>query len=290
MWREGSVSSDDHQDSESNALVPRPGTGLAETGRRTHPVISRMSRDVLARAKAQQGLSKARFRLGKYAFREPDYRQILDWAEALGESPEWVLEQLEASRMKPETWEHWEPITFVVEDGAIRSLVLDFERLPMTLKPWRKGLLIREMGLIGWPEKTLTALNFPLLPSFTHLNCRRNDFTELDLTPVPGLTYLDCSNNQLTELDLTPVPRLITLNCRNNQLTELDLSPVPELTSLDCIGSALTELDLTPVPGLTRLDCSSNQLTELDLTPVPGPGRSHQALLIFEDLHVDDFR
>jgi hypothetical protein len=73
MWREGSVSSDDHQDSESNALVPRPGTGLAETGRRTHPVISRMSRDVLARAKAQQGLSKARFRLGKYAFREPDY-------------------------------------------------------------------------------------------------------------------------------------------------------------------------------------------------------------------------
>jgi hypothetical protein len=48
---------------------------------------------------------------------------------------------------------NWEPIAFVVEDGAIRSLVLNFKRLPMALKPWREGLLIREMGLIGWPER-----------------------------------------------------------------------------------------------------------------------------------------
>ena len=68
------MSADDNREFSSNALVPRPGTGLAETGRRTHPVLARMSRDLLARAEAQ-GLSTARYRLGKYVFREPDYRQ-----------------------------------------------------------------------------------------------------------------------------------------------------------------------------------------------------------------------
>jgi hypothetical protein len=47
------MSADDNHESSSNALVPRPGTGLAETGRRTHPVLARMSRDLLARAEAQ---------------------------------------------------------------------------------------------------------------------------------------------------------------------------------------------------------------------------------------------
>jgi hypothetical protein len=63
-----------------------------------------MSRDVLARAR-RNGLSMARFRLGQYVFREPDYRQILDWAETLQQKPEWVLEQLEDSRLEPEEWE-----------------------------------------------------------------------------------------------------------------------------------------------------------------------------------------
>lgn len=71
------MSSNDLQDSKSNALVPRPGTGLAEVSRRTNPVIARMTRDVLARAQAQ-ALSAARFRIGEYLLREPDYRQMLE--------------------------------------------------------------------------------------------------------------------------------------------------------------------------------------------------------------------
>ncbi|MTW20496.1 hypothetical protein [Allochromatium palmeri] len=34
------MSTDDNRESSSNALVPRSGTGLAETGRRTHPVLA----------------------------------------------------------------------------------------------------------------------------------------------------------------------------------------------------------------------------------------------------------
>ena len=67
-----------------DSLVHRPGTGLAGQERRTSPVIARMTRDVLARA-AAHGLSQARFRIGEHLLREPDYRQILSWAEALEE-------------------------------------------------------------------------------------------------------------------------------------------------------------------------------------------------------------
>ena len=57
------MSSDDHQDSRSNAIVPRPGTDLAETGRRANPIIARMTRDLLAQAESH-GLSRARYRIG----------------------------------------------------------------------------------------------------------------------------------------------------------------------------------------------------------------------------------
>jgi hypothetical protein len=284
-------------DVEEQTLVPHAGTELGSVRRRTHPVISRMSRDVLARAKAQQGLSKARFRLGKYAFREPDYRQILDWAEALGQAPDWVLKQLEASRLKPTEWKDWEPINFVVEDGAMLSLVWDFHRLPLVPEAWQDGLRIHSFWLTGRSHESLRSyvshdwelfedpldlvfsqkklyppLKFsPALPflRILHINVVEDSIAHLDLSRTPLLTTLRCSFKRLAKLDLTPVSELTTLDCSRNGLIELDLTPVPELTTLDCWNNRLTDLDLTPVPKLTTLKCSSNQLTELDLTPVP---------------------
>ena len=278
-------------DETKNALIQRPGTGLAGTGPHTSPVIARMTRDVLARAQAG-GVSLARFRIGEYLLREPDYRQIRRWAESLGMTPEALLAQLAWCRLELFR-EDVEPFEFTIEDGAIVSLVWNFDRLPFCPAPWEPGLLVRALGLVfrylGRRPGPVTPLRpvLPLLqtlicrdlglesldlskaPGLTNLNCGGNILTKLDLSPVPGLTKLNCMANDLTELDLSFVPGLSVFSCSDNQLTELDLSPVPGLTELRCWGNQLTDLDLWPVPGLTVLDCDANPLTELDLSPVP---------------------
>lgn len=196
-------------DSKRNALVPRPGTEVAGPGRRTPRVIEEMVRDVLARA-MEQGMSQARFRIGDTALREPDYRQILHWAEALGKAPEEVLATLAACRVEPESWERWEAVAFAVEDGAIVSLAWDFERLPLIPETWETGLRIRTLGLRGeWPHDS-AALR-PSLPQLERLVCPRIGLGSLDLSQVPGLTALECWGNPLTALDLAPVPGLTVL-------------------------------------------------------------------------------
>jgi hypothetical protein len=274
------------EDDKKNQLVRRPGSELGTPGRRTNRVMEGMTRDILARAKAQ-GLSAARFRIGDYLLREPDYRQIMRWAEAGGMRPEEVLERLAGSVVElPRSEPGIEPIRFSMEDGAMLSVAWDFERFPFTPDSWESGLLIRELGFESTRSNATIILrpNLPMLktlvcesprlkvldlsqvPGLTELICEANDYTELDLTPVPGLTRLNCL---VGKLDLTPVPGLSELNCGDSGLRELDLSPVPRLTRLNCESNGLTELDLTSVPGLTELYCLDNNLTELDLMPVP---------------------
>jgi Leucine-rich repeat (LRR) protein len=253
-----------------NALVHRPPTGLVGSEMRTSPVIARITQDVLARAQAS-GLSRARFRIGDYVLREPDYRQILLWAEALKMVPETLLTVLAGTRWEPRwRWEkNYDPITFALEDGAIVRLAWDFDRLPVIPMSWLPGLLIRALGFCGaWPDVG-TALK-PVLPRLQTLVCGDIGRGSVDFSQVPGLTKLYCGGNQLPELDLSPVPRLTRLTCISNQLTGLDLSPVPGLTRLGCISNQLKGLDLSPVPGLIELSCSDNLLTVLDLSPVPG--------------------
>ncbi len=253
-------------------LVPRPGTDITTPGRRTSRVMEVVTGDILARARAQDH-GAARFPIGDYLLREPDYRQILRWAEAAGLAPQEVLERLAESAVEHVTgdrWgEDWLPIGFSVEDGAIISVAWDFDRLPFISDNWELGLLIRTLGFKDeWPD-VATAL-CPVLPRLQALWCRQLRLEVLDLSPVPGLTKLCCHDNNLSELDLSPVPGLTMLRCGENNLSELDLSPVPGLTKLWCWNNNLSELDLSPVPGLTELRCAKNNLSELDLSPVPG--------------------
>jgi hypothetical protein len=81
-------------------LVPRPGTDITTPGRRTSRVMAVVTGDILARARTQD-LGAARFAIGEYLLREPDYRQILRWAEAAGLAPEVVLERLAESSVEP---------------------------------------------------------------------------------------------------------------------------------------------------------------------------------------------
>ena len=271
----------------NNGLIHRPTTEITKQGGGTSPVIARMSQDVLDRA-------NARFRLGEYLLREPDYNQILLWAEAMEMSPEQVIKVLSTfgsgsgfslgSTAIPHLLSKTVPLS--VWCGVMHEL-------PYGPDIWRDDLSIRELVLWNWnesPDLGITNLVLPRLsqlvslecsnlytsaldlspvPNLTELGCVRNKLTELDLSPVPNLTRLICSKNELTELDLSPVPNLTELYCDQNFLTELDLSSAPNLIELYCDNNGLRELDLPPAPKLTHLYCMENRLTELDLFPVP---------------------
>lgn len=98
---------------DTKALIHHPGTAITPgQSKGTSPVIARITQDVLTRARsAQRELSQARFRIGEYELREPDYRQILDWAENVGMEPEDVLAVLVGSVWE-DYREEFEPIRF----------------------------------------------------------------------------------------------------------------------------------------------------------------------------------
>ena len=225
-----------------------------------------MTRDVLNRTRSLE-VSQARFKLGDYEFREPDYRQILRWAEELEMAPEVVLEGLERGHPL-QAWVSELESELVVEDGAIKELWWHPENFNFFPEVSEKGLIIRSLGFVDFEAK-IPELDLSAVPELEKLSCGSNQLSELDLSPVPKLRSLNCVHNQLTELDLSTVPELEELSCRSNQLTELDLSPVPKLRSLNCDGNQLTQLDLSAVPVLEGLDCSSNQLIKLDLSAAP---------------------
>ena len=271
-------------------------------------MATRMAENLLDVARSQERALAAqrRYRIGDYEFREADHSQIQRWARMLGMEPKKVVEALASSQKKNSN--NVIEADFRVADGAIASLVWDFELLRLTDWAWGRGLQIWRLGILNAPQGSLPTLpeylrnlfcydnrltsltlaqvpqleilscsvneladlDLTHIPGLKKLWCNKNQLTKLDLTPVPGLKVLNCSSNPLTALDLTPVPGLQTLACLKNQLTELNLMPVPDLKKLACVINQLTELDLASVPRLQMLHCRHNRLTELDLTPVPG--------------------
>ena len=297
--------------SDQNPLLPAIASasgGALTTSTGQQRMATRMAENLLDVARSQERALAAqrRYRIGDYEFREADHSQIQRWARMLGMEPKKVVEALASSQKKNSN--NVIEADFRVADGAIASLVWDFELLPLTDWAWGRGLQIWRLGILNAPQGSLptlpeylrnlfcydnrlTSLTLAQVPQLeilscsvneladldlTHvpglkkLWCNKNQLTKLDLTPVPGLKVLNCSSNPLTALDLTPVPGLQTLACLKNQLTELNLMPVPDLKKLACVINQLTELDLASVPRLQMLHCRHNRLTELDLTPVPG--------------------
>ncbi len=134
-----------------NFLIHRSGTNLANVDKGNNPVLNRMTQDVLARAQ-ERGLNQARFRIGHYLLREPDYRQILFWSEALGMAPDAVLAVLAKTRSEPHYPGYFEPITFSLSDGAIFSLAWNWALLPLIPAICMPGLHIRRLGIYCiWP-------------------------------------------------------------------------------------------------------------------------------------------
>lgn len=273
-------------DKERNALIPLPAGGLENIGSGPKSILSAMVSDALALVRVREkSLVAARFRIGDYEFRDPDYRQILIWAKALALEPEVFIRRLEAD-LQNRPFDRV-VVPFEVEDGSIVSLEWNFDTFPITFFEWIDGLRIMKIGFRGRAGPTKISLRLPLLeclycsdiklteidlskvPALKELDCSHNELVEIYLSHVPALTKLKCSYNKLVALDLATVPMLTVLECRYNHFVKLDLSKIPALTKLDCMSTGLVELNLSKVSALTKLWCSYNKLVKLDLSKVP---------------------
>ncbi len=243
------------------------------------------------------------FSIGDYTWCEPDYRQILLWANQLKMEPLDLLNTLLAD--KPPKWERRAVLT-KFENGRILSLRWDLDKLPISDLIYIEGLKIQEIKMHSETQASLSLmasifnepkppkrscrkirLSLPTLlrldhggcesetivlenvPNLTELICHGSSLEKLNLFLTPNLTRLYCVRNNLEDLDLSHVPNLIELLCWSNQFTSLDLSNVPKLFGLACGENQLIKLDLSRVPNLTTLSCRRNQLSGLDLSQVP---------------------
>ncbi len=81
---------------ERKMLIPQPAGEIQRGGSGPRRLLSRMTDDVLDIVRSRAVLG-ARFRIGQFEFREPDYRQIQIWAECLGLSADAIVRRLTAS-------------------------------------------------------------------------------------------------------------------------------------------------------------------------------------------------
>ena len=147
-------------------------------------ILSEMVNDVMALASVSAGVLQRRFKIGDVELCEPDYRQILHWADSLELAPEEFLSRL----LKPPQGAHNSLWPTVMEDGRLVSLFWDFRLLPLERFRLLSPLSIDKLSVVG-------------------------GITELDLSQVPNLTLLDYCATEITELDLSQVPNLTELNC-----------------------------------------------------------------------------
>lgn len=214
-------------DDKKNELIIRSTKEISAAGNTAKKLFTRMTRDVLAQAEVC-GITGARFRVGDYLLREPDYRQVCDWSDALGLPPAELIMRLSAGYLQFKNG-FCKDISFFVEDGSIVSMVWDFEHLPIFPNTWQKELMIEALGFSSTPFSHRPGHFQPNLQHLNTLICKSMGISSLDLCHVPRLTTLDCSYNELTELNLSKVPSLSRLNCKWNRLRILDLSNSREL-------------------------------------------------------------
>jgi Leucine-rich repeat (LRR) protein len=253
---------------QDRSLILRPSHELTAPLISRNRILGEMVEETLAIGREETMAQTARFRIGEYTWREPDYRQILLWAKVMNFPPAQVIRRLLYPN-EAGTFPGWAETTFA--DGQLLKLNWNFSLLPIQSFEWVDKLALTHLAF--WPlpgGKTGPALNLRL-PNLTHLSCMHVSYERIDLSGVPMLEELSCIVGILIELDLSPVPMLRTLDCSWNQLTELDLSPVPMLTCLSCGGKTnVTRLDLSCVPMLTALYCEGMPgLKELDLSCMP---------------------
>ena len=272
-------------DKDARSLIPLPDVTLAVARQEPRRVLTEMVEQTLALAR-QVPL----FKIGEYEWCEPDYRQILIWAEALDLEPEEVIRRLLNERSLFWTWSgtgdsvkfsdpdpqesggnhyRYENET-AFQNGRLVSLNWDFDLLPLAVFEWVEGLDIEHLRIVTRPTRANPISQLRLsLPKLRSVDCDHIGIENLDLSQVPFLEVLSCGGNRLIQLDLSNVHSLQQLFCWENGLETIDLSKVPNLTTLECSNNPLGELNLSGLLSLEEVFCSECRLTCLNLSALP---------------------
>jgi hypothetical protein len=256
------------------SLIPLPDASLAVARQEPSRVLSEMVGDTLALARREP-----LFKIGEYEWCEPDYRQILLWAEQLVLMPEEVIRRLldqrslfRSSNGKQTTSPAFDQTVFSY--GRIVKLNFDLDLLPLTAFQWVDGLEIEYLRITAEPPPSPKHYHETLKEHFRRYPNVAEEWMRTDShshstshirslhISLPRLRTLYCSWLLIEELDLSHLPCLEILDCSWNRLGRLDLFDVPKLKELDCSWNRLNTMDLeNSHPQLLRLDCSCNHLT-----------------------------
>jgi len=247
------------------AMVPRSPGALEKADPGTKRLLSGMVADTLALASKEKfGPGTARFRIGEYEWCEPDYRQILTWAEITGKRPEAIIQRLvqmhssfSEGRLTEVNW----------DEGSMLIRKMHFIT-GLKIKLFQLCGSGRNIGMISTltnPRPGVTPMDYEVseinlqgLSELEELGVSQQNLKELDLTSTPKLRKLYCESNLLTRITLTGCHNLEDIHLRNNLLSEIDLSNLPALKVLECGSNELWNLNLSGVPALEVLDCRKN--------------------------------
>jgi Leucine-rich repeat (LRR) protein len=236
------------------ALVRKPASAVEKVAPGAKRILSGMVTDTLA---------LTRFRLGEYEWCEPDYRQILLWADETKKSPTEIIKRLIECKSTIQDGRfieiHWpdgsmwvKKISFVpclkikvfhVEGGSYLVANLNMQKNPANKL---SDFQVSKINLAGLQDLEVLAVSMQLLE-------------ELDLNPTSNLKYLRCESNSLSRINFAGCQNLAEIYLRNNFLSEIDLSNLPALKSLECNQNRLSSLDLFGAPALEYLDCRENR-------------------------------
>lgn len=224
------------------ALVRMPSSAVEKAAPGAKRILSGMVADTLALKK---------YRLGEYELCEPDYQQILVWANETRKPPEAIIQRL--LEMKS---------SFV--NGRLIEIHWDDGSFPMRKFSFVRDLQIKVFHVLGG-SRALGIINSMKAPGVAPADF---ELSEIDLEGLSELEVLAVSSQNLKNLNLRHTPKLKRLLCQSNFLTKLDLSLSHELVELWCPSNELTELDLSAATKLEELDCGGNQIEELDIQPL----------------------
>lgn len=275
-----------NSEDDSRSIIPLPDASLAIAGPEGGRKLSEMNADLLALARGPI------HKIGEYEWCEPDYRQILLWAEQLALEPEEVIRRTLDRRNltlfyseKAGAWEESNSQIYeetVFRDGRIFRLNWDFDLLPVSVFSWVEGLALEELRFAASRAQVQAPPKLALtLTSLRQLHCAGLSLEELDLSGVQSLQLLRCWGNRLATIDLSKVRLLEHLNCHRNELHTLDVSRLAELKELDCSKNRLRKLDLSDNEELESLDCSNNLLVRLNFSDF-GPLDFHDSDALFD--------